>query len=224
MSKYWTAVVLLALGGLVAACGQAATSPTPTPTSASAAIPTGSATVTPTATSPLSTLEDARSDERAEPEQASDQGVFVRVTAPLDEVRGYCLDIPGHLSGVRVESPLQVHTCKHGIWNQDGRFDLAALVNGVIRMPFYDLCLQAENTSAGGRLLLAACSDIQLQSWALTDSGEITLEASPTMCITVAAGPGRDAGGPQYLMKSVGIDVCEQQASERQRWTTVMPQ
>jgi hypothetical protein len=84
MSKRWAVVVLVALGVLVATCAQAATSPTPTPTSVSA---------TPTAISPLSALEDARSDERAEPGQASDQGVFVRVAAPLDEVRGYCLDI-----------------------------------------------------------------------------------------------------------------------------------
>ena len=63
---------------------------------------------------------------------AKDQGVFLRVIAPLDEARGYCLDIPGHMAGVQIESPLHVHTCKHGIWNQDGRFDGVALRNGVL--------------------------------------------------------------------------------------------
>ena len=161
--------------------------------------------------------------ETAETGQANDQGVFLRVIAPLDEPRGYCLDIPGHLTSVRLEWPLQMHTCKHGIWNQDGRFDEAALANGVIRMPHYDLCLQAENTSFEARLFLEDCTGAELQSWILIGSGELALEGNPLMCITVEDSPGRDAGGPQYLMKSVGLDTCAQDASDRQRWTTVIP-
>jgi len=173
-------------------------------------------------TSPVAT-QDVAASEVTESEQANDQGVFLRVIAPLDEARGYCLDIPGHMAGVQIESPLHMHTCKHGIWNQDGRFDVVALGKGVLRMPHYELCLQAANSSIGARLLLAQCTEAELQSWTLQDSGEIALEAFPQMCITVEDGPGRNAGGPQYLMKSVGLDTCEQQASDRQRWTTVIP-
>ena len=170
-----------------------------------------------------SVTQDPVTPEVAEAEKMNDQGEFLRVIAPLDEARGYCLDIPGHRSSVRLESPLHVHTCKHGIWNQDGRFDVAAPRNGVIRMPHYELCLQAENTSIGARLLLAECTDAELQTWTLQDTSEIALEAFPQMCITVEERPGRDAGGPQYLMKGVGLDTCAQQASDRQRWTTVIP-
>ena len=168
--------------------------------------------------------QDVVTPELAESEPVNDQGAFLRVIAPLDEARGYCLDIPGHMAGVRITSPLQTHTCKHGIWNQDGRFDVAALGNGVIRMPHYELCLQANNTSVGARLFLGECTEAELQTWRLQDSGEIVLEAFPQMCITVSEGPGIDAGGPQYLMKGVGLDTCAQQASDRQRWTTVIPQ
>ena len=161
--------------------------------------------------------------EVAESDQVNDESVFLRVIAPLDEARGYCLDIPGHRAGVRIDSPLHVHTCKHGIWNQDGRFDEVALANGVLRMPHYELCLQAENISIGARLLLAKCTQAELQTWTLKDFGEIALEAFPQVCITVEEGPGRDAGGPQYLMKGVGLDICAQQASSRQRWATVIP-
>ncbi len=168
--------------------------------------------------------QDVVTPEVAESELVNDQGVFMRVIAPLDEARGYCLDIPGHMAGVRLASPLQTHTCKHGIWNQDGRFDVAALGKGVIRMPHYELCLEADNASIGARLLLEECTEAELQTWTLQDSGEIVLESFPQMCITVAEGPGIDAGGPQYLMKGVGLDTCAQQASERQRWATVIPQ
>jgi hypothetical protein len=88
--------------------------------------------------SPVGTQEIVTSESPAT-EQASKDDVFLRVIAPLDEERGYCLDIPGHLSGVRLDSPLQAHTCKHVIWNRDGQFDVAALSNGTIRMPEYDL-------------------------------------------------------------------------------------
>lgn len=154
-------------------------------------------------------------------EQVND--VFLRVIAPLDEARGYCLDIPGHMAGVRLDRPLQAHTCKHGIWNQDGRFDATALRNGVLRMPHYDLCLQAENNSIGARLILTKCTQAELQTWTLQDSGEIALEAIPEMCISIEDMPGRDAGGPQYMMKGVGLDTCAQHASDRQQWTTVIP-
>ena len=156
-------------------------------------------------------------------EPMNDEGVFLRVMAPLDEARGYCLDIPGHMAGVRLDSPLHAHTCKHGIWNQDGRFDASALGNGVLRMPHYDLCLQAASNSIGARLLLTECTRAELQTWILQDSGEIALEVVPEMCKSIEDGPGRDAGGPQYLMKGVGLDTCAQQASDRQRWTTVIP-
>ena len=167
--------------------------------------------------------QDVVTSEVAESAQVNDEGVFVRVVAPLDEARGYCLDIPGHMTSVRLESPLHVHTCKHGIWNQDGRFDAAALRNGVLRMPHYELCLEAENHSIGARLLLTECTQADLQTWTLQDSGEIALEAFPQMCISIEEGLGRDAGGPQYLMKGVGLDTCTQQAGDRQRWTTVIP-
>ncbi len=167
--------------------------------------------------------QDAVPSEAAESQQVQGESVFLRVIAPLDEPRGYCLDIPGHLEGVQVESPMQAHTCKHGLWNEDGRFDVAALGDGELRMPHYELCLQAESTSIGARLLLAECTGAELQTWTLQDSGQIALEAFPQKCITVEDGPGRDAGGPQYRMKGVGLDACGEQASERQRWTIVIP-
>ena len=175
------------------------------------------------ATQSAASTEEAVVSEAPALEQVSFTDVFLRVIAPLDEARGYCLDIPGHMTGVRVESPLQAHTCKHGIWNLDGRFDLIAPGSGTLRMPNYDLCLGVESAAIGARLLLAACTGAELQAWTVQDSGEIVLEGSPQMCITIADGLGRDAGGPQYLMKGVGLDTCAPLASDRQRWTTITP-
>ena len=154
---------------------------------------------------------------------SSSMSVFLRVIAALDEPRGYCLDIPGHAAGVRLDSPLQVHTCKHGIWNEDGRFDQAGLANGVLRMPHYELCLEAGSASNGAKLILAECNEGQLQTWAQQDSGEFALRAHPQWCITAGEGPSRDAGGPQYLIRGVGLNTCAEESSDRQQWSTVIP-
>ena len=203
------------------ACGDTA-EPTPKPPFAQARTDTPEPAESPAPTmAPL--IQNVATPPVAKSEQVIDQGEFLRAIAPLDEERGYCLDIPGHMAGVRIDIPLQVHTCKHGIWNQDGRFDVVALGRGVIRMPHYELCLQAESASIGARLLLLECSEAELQTWTRQASGEIALAAVPQMCITIDEGPGRNAGGPQYLMKGVGLDTCAPQASDRQRWTTVIP-
>ncbi len=85
------------------------------------------------------------------------------------------------------------------------------------------LCTNRRRDAIGARLLLAECTGAKLQSWTVQDSGEIVLGASPQMCITIEDGNGRDAGGPQYLMKGVGLDTCAPLASDRQRWTTITP-
>ncbi len=157
------------------------------------------------------------------PQSAQAEELFLRVIAPLDEARGYCLDIPGHMSGVRLESPLQVHTCKHGIWHLDGLFDTAAITDGALSMPNFDLCVEAQSAAAGASLLLRDCSATPLQSWYRADSGEISLTGNPALCITIAAGAGRDAGGPRYLARRVGLERCDGAAAKRQRWTFVTP-
>ena len=119
---------------------------------------------------------------------------------------------------------MQALTCKHGIWNLDGRFDSAALVNGQVRMPEYELCLQAESASAGASLGLADCGDAETQTWMLQDSSEFALAASQQLCVTIEEGPVIDAGGPQYVRRGVRLETCSPQASDRQRWTRAVPQ
>ena len=83
------------------------------------------------------------------PGSAIAEELFLRLHAPLDEPRGFCLDIPGHRAGVRLERPLHAHTCKHHMWHRDGIFDTAAFERGALHMPEYDLCVDAASSEAG---------------------------------------------------------------------------
>ena len=150
--------------------------------------------------------------------------LFLRVVAPHDEPRGYCLDIRGHRDGVRLQSPLQVHTCKNGMWNLDGIFDSNALEErGALRMPHFDLCVEATAAGTGADLMLASCEGSGLQEWRQLETGEIVLVSDPGLCITMRDGPGLSAG-PRFVRNDVALDRCGQAAADRQRWTFEAPQ
>lgn len=150
--------------------------------------------------------------------------LFLRVVAPHDEPSGYCLDIRGHRDGVRLQSPLQVHTCKNGMWNLDGIFETAALVErGALHMPHFDLCVEATKDSRGADLLLASCKEKALQEWKQLQTGKIVLASSPELCITMKDGPGQSAGA-RFVRNDVGLDRCAQSAAGRQRWMFQAPQ
>ena len=51
---------------------------------------------------------------------------LLRTAEPLDEARGYCLDIAGFGPTLRLEDPLQAHTCKYGGQLDDQRFERIA--------------------------------------------------------------------------------------------------
>ena len=68
------------------------------------------------------------------------------------------------MASVPLQSPLHVRICQHGIWNQDAQFDVAAFESRALRMPHYELCMQAESASIRARLLLEECTEAELQT------------------------------------------------------------
>ena len=48
---------------------------------------------------------------------------LLRTAHALDEARGYCLDIAGFGATLRLDDPLQAHTCKYGSQLDDQRFE-----------------------------------------------------------------------------------------------------
>jgi hypothetical protein len=148
--------------------------------------------------------------------------LFLSIAAPHDEPDGFCLDIRGHLNNVQLDRSLQVHTCKHDIWNLDGIFDTAALQSGALRMPEYDLCVEAGSAATAAELVLRPCDGSALQSWRFAANGEISLAGEPDLCITIAPAPSRSAG-PVFIARNVGMEPCAPDAADRQRWIFQAP-
>src|SRR4030095_8454084 len=81
---------------------------------------------------------------------------LLRTVHALDEARGYCLDVAGPPENLRLDDPLQAHTCKYGAPLDDQRFERTA--DGAIRAAMYNRCLAAAALEPGARLLLRACT------------------------------------------------------------------
>ena len=156
------------------------------------------------------------------PGPAAADELFLRLQAPLDEPRGFCLDIPGHRAGVRLERPLHAHSCKHFIWHRDGIFDTAAFERGALRMPEYDLCVEAATAEPEALVGLKKCDASPLQTWRRDTSGNVVSGAAPDRCLTVGPGPSRPAGA-DHIVRTVRLMPCASDSAERQRWVFSKP-
>jgi hypothetical protein len=105
---------------------------------------------------------------------------LLRTIQPLDETRGYCLDIRGEGQTLRLDEPLQLHTCKYGGPIDDQRFEPTA--EGAIRASVYNRCLAATNLEAGAQLLVRPCASAPIQRWTMT-SGRLSPASRSDLCV-----------------------------------------
>ena len=151
-------------------------------------------------------------------------GGYLRSAVPMDEPRGYCLDVAGFGVNARPDEPLRVHTCKYGEDNIDQLFRWVDFESGHVVMPAYDRCLAAESAQAGARIFVKECGDSELQSWTFVPNGNLVLRAYPDLCLTI--GEERfDAGSevlvfPGYQYRSSTMQACRERGDDLQnfRW------
>ena len=148
---------------------------------------------------------------------------FIRLTAPLDEPRGLCLDIPGHRERVRLDRALSLHSCKRGIWNNDEKFDQEAINSGKLKMPSYGLCVRPKMGQVPVKVILGGCAN-EAASW-IFENAHLKPKLKPHLCLTAGSGsPRLTPGGrrlpSRHVAKEVFLQVCDKQLEVRQSWTT----
>ena len=144
---------------------------------------------------------------------------LLRTVFPLDDPRGYCIDISGFGPDARIDEPLQVHTCKYGTELGDQLFEYA-VGSMQIELPEYDRCLDAESLEPGSNLLTRECAETQTQKWRL-EWGRLSPETRSDLCVTLADGPGSIAGtplliDPVYRSRVLSLENCNEEVAERQ--------
>ena len=154
----------------------------------------------------------------------ADEAGLLRTSYALDEPRGYCIDIWGFGQTVRLEDPLQVHSCKYGEPLGDQVFARAE-GSSAIEAVNYDRCLAAAALEAGAELFAAACEASPLQQWSF-EWGRLSPQSRPDLCVSLDAGNGVITGTvalvtPVYRRRPISLQPCDAAAQARQvlRWS-----
>lgn len=151
-------------------------------------------------------------------------GGYLRTAAPLDEPRGYCLDVAGFGANARPDEPLRVHTCKYEEDNADQLFRWVDAQSDRVEMPAYNRCLTAESAEPGAILNAAECGASDLQAWTFVPNGNLVLRDHSHLCITIGE-ESKVAGSvilvsPGYRFRSSTMELCRGSGDELQnfRW------
>lgn len=147
----------------------------------------------------------------------------LKLIAPLEEARGWCVDLFGHLTGGIPAGGFQGHNCFLYMGNgptEDQGFD-AEMFNekGVIRLEYFDICMTLYEEKAGSFVASEPCIDDDSQKFDIKDSGEIVSLAAPGLCLTMGSRIVTGGGGdPIHLIRKLSFEQCDNAIAARQQW------
>ena len=157
-------------------------------------------------------------------ESVNSEPVFLRLAANLNEPRGFCIDLSGYGENINWKNPVQTHTCKRTISHGDQVIESENIGSsvGILYLPVYDICIEAENTTPGSQLLLDHCKQHALQHWRFADDGRIQPAENADMCLTIgdeAEEAGTPPGVRQYWIRTLALEPRSETDTERQVWS-----
>jgi hypothetical protein len=140
----------------------------------------------------------------------------VRLVDPLDEPEFYCLDLAGWGDHLRLDDPLQAHTCKTRRANDQ----MFAFKDGKIVVGDTGRCLEVAGSGspplAGAAVLARQCGDNPLQAFTLEASGRIVSTGSD-LCLA-AGEESADASGPSHVWRVLTVQKCDAVGAELTTW------
>ena len=164
----------------------------------------------------------------------------MRLKDYLDDPQGYCIDVPGFGSNIRLDAPMQAHTCKPDADDQAFTFSVpqaqySERADTELVLTDYDRCLAVDSVSAGGELslLVVACTDIgqssTRQEFVTTSDGKLltriggrlTPKSPYLYCVGVAEGSGEPAGGRSHLRRDLALYYCDEADPALIEWDLV---
>ena len=157
----------------------------------------------------------------SETEKVSNEYYEIYLLEQLNENRGYCIDIKGSKLNADPDNGLQAHTCYsyQGEVSVDQGFDNVKIDEDEFYMPFFEVCMEAENTSVSSILKLKVCNKNVKQKFKFNSNEEIVLSDNTNLCLTVSENSREGGGGtPTHLIRDLILDNCSADISTRQRW------
>ncbi|HEY5624255.1 MAG TPA: RICIN domain-containing protein [Gammaproteobacteria bacterium] len=147
----------------------------------------------------------------------------LKLQSPLDETRGWCVDLFAHLTDGLPIGGFQGHNCFSYMGNgvtEDQGFDLEQIQNeGKIRIVYFDRCMTLNEPNAGSFVAAEPCDGGAAQQFEIQADGRIVPGNAPELCLTVGTDSVPGGGGePIHLIRRLSFETCSEEAAERQQW------
>ena len=150
--------------------------------------------------------------------------VEVKLIAPIEEDRGWCLDLRGGQNNGEPIGGLHGHTCY--TYNGNGPTPDQAFVmenieeqNEFRMVEFNNKCMTLYEPQAGSFISVEACDGRKTQDIVLNEAGQISPKMMPELCVTMGTVVVPGGGGrPLHIMRDVTFEACDSEINERQLW------
>jgi len=155
---------------------------------------------------------------------SADTPVEVKLKAPIEENRGWCLDLRGGQNNGAPIGGLHGHTCY--MYNGRGPTPDQAFVQESIHeknefrmVEFNDKCMTLYEPQEGSFISMETCDGRRAQDFIMNEAGQIIPEIMPELCLTIGTVVLPGGGGrPLHIMRDVTFEACDSDINERQRW------
>ncbi len=147
----------------------------------------------------------------------------VKLISPLEETRGWCVDLFAHLRGGLPIGGFQGHNCFSYMGNgvtEDQGFDFEQIEEkGEIRIVYFDRCMTLHEPNAGSFVAAEPCDGGEAQRFDIQADGQIAPAGAADLCLTMGTDSVPGGGGdPIHLIRRLSFEPCETESAERQRW------
>jgi len=150
--------------------------------------------------------------------------VEVKLIAPIEEDRGWCLDLRGGQNNGEPIGGLHGHTCY--TYNGNGPTPDQAFVmenietqNEFRMVEFNDQCMTLYEPQEGSFISMETCDGRKTQDIVLNEVGQIIPMMMPELCVTMGTVVVPGGGGrPLHIMRDVTFEACDSEINERQLW------
>ena len=147
----------------------------------------------------------------------------IKLINPLEETRGWCVDLFAHLTGGLPIGGFQGHSCFLYMGNGPTE-DQGFLVDSFdaeqeFRLWHFDMCMTLNDPNPGSFVATEPCVDAETQKFEWKADGEIVPLAAPELCLTLGSRVVTGGGAvPIHLIRRISFENCDPEISVRQQW------
>ena len=149
--------------------------------------------------------------------------VEVYLLSPLNDSRGFCLDVIGYKNSADVKKGIQAHSCysSQDEISVDQGFDKARIALNEFFIPHFKVCLVADKIKESAIVRLNNCDYSENKKFILQNDGKIQPPSNLDLCLTASENYREGGGGnPVHLIRTLSLEICNNNLSSRQTWGT----